>query len=506
MSSSDDDPAPPPSRRASVLARTAIGTGWIVGWRMASRVMGLGSTLIVARLLAPGDFGLVALAYGMVVAVDALAQIDGEDAIVRAQAPSRAMYDTAYTMSLLRGIVTAAVIVLAAQPIAAFFSEPRLVHVLWALAAGAVIQGAASVGLVEYRRNMRFGMEFVAQVVPRLAGIVVTIGVALVWRSHWALVAGVLSIRTTRLVASFALHPYRPRLSFAAWHELIGFSSWNWGIAVAGLVRSRIDSFVLGRVMDSTAVGVFAIGEEVAGLPTTELVEPLCRAAYSGFTAARDAGESMAETYLRAAAFAFLLTLPAGIGISAVADPLVRLAVGAQWLAAIPVIAIMGPVGALSVFGYLASVLFGVHALLPRQLAVTVVSLVVRVALLLPLVAYAGVTGAAVAAAAGFALEQVAMSVLAYRRFGLSVGMVMRRCWRIALAAGGMVGVLWATGLGWGVTSGEPVVPLLAASGVGAIVYGVGLLGLWVVSGRPAGAEADLLAAARHGWGRIARR
>jgi lipopolysaccharide exporter len=67
----------------SMLVRTAMSTGWIVGWRMATRLFGLVNTLILVRLLVPGDFGLVALGTSFVVAVDTLSTLGVEDALVR---------------------------------------------------------------------------------------------------------------------------------------------------------------------------------------------------------------------------------------------------------------------------------------------------------------------------------------------------------------------------------------------------------------------------------------
>ncbi len=146
-----------------MLARTATGTGWIVGWRMATRLFGL----ILVRLLVPGDFGLVALGTTFIVAVDALSTLGVEDALVREPAPTRAMYDTGFTLSALRGVITSAVIAVTAVPIASFFADPRLADVLWALAAGTLIGGIGSIGVVDFRRDMAFEKEFLLQILPR---------------------------------------------------------------------------------------------------------------------------------------------------------------------------------------------------------------------------------------------------------------------------------------------------------------------------------------------------
>lgn len=484
----------------SVLERTAIGLGWIVGWRMATRVLGLLSTLVLIRLLAPGDFGLVALASTFVIAVDTLSALGVEDSLVREPHPTPAMYDTAFTLNALRSGVTAVLLAAAALPVAAFFGEPRLAHVLWALAAGTVIAGAGSIGVVDFRRNIDFGKEFALQILPRVLSIVVTVGAALTWRSYWALVAGILVGRAVRTGFSYRMHPWRPRLDLSAWRYLIGFSAWSWAISMAELVRDRMNAFVLGRTLDATAVGIYSIGEEIASLPATELVGPLCRSCFSGFAADRAAGHGVAETFLRPVALTFLVTLPTGIGLSLVADPLVRLAVGEAWAGAIPVIQVLGAMGAFVVFGCIASTLLSAHAMLRRQFAVTLGCLLLRLALVVPLVNAYGVLGAALGVLAGTAVDQSLYMAMAFRNFGIPAGELLRRTWRSAAAAAAMAAVLAAAGLGWTAAPGSGarlVQALASAAGLGAGTYGLALLALWLLSGRPAGAEADLLALAR---------
>ena len=96
----------------------------------------MASTLVLVRLLAPEDFGLIALAGSFTLAVEALALIDVEDAVARDPAPVRAVYDTAFTLGLLRGLAIGAMIAALAAPAARFFSEPRLEAVILALGLG----------------------------------------------------------------------------------------------------------------------------------------------------------------------------------------------------------------------------------------------------------------------------------------------------------------------------------------------------------------------------------
>ena len=481
---------------ASLHGKIFTGAGWIVGWRMSTRALGLISTLVLARLLLPADFGMVALATGFAQAIEAMSYMGVEDALVRAENPGRRLYDTGFTLNLLRGMAMACLLAAFAGPAAAWFAEPRLIDLIYALAAGAAIDGLGNIGLVEFRRDFAFQREFVSMILPRLLSIVLMIAAAWIWRSYWALVVGILTMRIARVAFSYRLHPYRPRLSLAAWRGLIGYSFWSWLAALAVMVRERSTPLLIGRLLGTGPVGVYSIGADLAALPTSELVEPLSRAAFSGFAAARNSGASAGEIYLRVVATTALLTLPAGIGTSLIADPLVRLLFGPNWVAAIPLVQVLAIAGAATVFGYIGWTLFSAHALLRTVLTVSILAAIVRVALLVLLLPKAGVLGAAIAVTLSIVVEDALYIGLTIHRFGVRLAALWAHIWRGMLAASCMAIVLVGSGLGWTTVLGTPVqlaIRLAAAIALGGSVYLSVLLLSWLASGRPPGAEADAL-------------
>ncbi len=494
-----------------ILARTARGAGWIIGWRLATRLVGLVNTLILVRLLAPADFGLVSLAFAFTTSLDALSSIGVEEALIRQANPDRALYDTGFTINAARGVASGAVMVLAAPFVARFFGDPRLTQVMLALAASAVMAGLVNIGTVEFRRAIAFDKEFQLLVVPRLVSVVVTVLAALAWHSYWALIVGILTSRLFALGFSYRLHPYRPRPSLAAWRVLAGFSLWTWLLSMVQLVRDRSDSFVIGRMLGTTGVGVFAVGSEVAWLPSSELVEPLCRACFSGFAAARHGGSAggSAAMFVRVVAAMLLLTLPAGLGLSLVADPVIRIAFGPDWLGAIPLVRVLGIAGTLTIFGYTSSTLLSAHSQLRAILGVNLCMAALRVVLLVALVAAYGLVGGAVAVLVSIALEQATYLALTFRRFHVRPAVLLGQTWRVLAAAAAMTGVLRVTGLGWVAMPGDGLVMvrgLAMAVVLGAATYAGVLALLWLGCGRPPGAEADLAAVLRGGVLRLGRR
>ena len=123
-----------PDRTGNLLKKTAGGAGWTIGWCAATRGMGFISTLVLARILVPADFGLVALAMSFSRAIDVLGEIGVQERLIRATRSDPYAYHTAFTINPIRGLVTAAVIALLAEPFAKFFDDPRLNSVVLLLA------------------------------------------------------------------------------------------------------------------------------------------------------------------------------------------------------------------------------------------------------------------------------------------------------------------------------------------------------------------------------------
>ena len=482
----------------STLTKVAKGAGWIIGWRMATRILGLASTLFLVRLLLPSDFGLVTIATGFGQAIDALSALGVEEAVIREKEPSRELYDSAFTINIIRGLATGAILLLSAWPVAVFFSDMRLVPVMAILAGCSLVGACENIGIVDFRRDIAFEREFLLMLVPRIASTLTAVGLAYAFRSYWALMAAISLSSIVRVAMGYVLHPFRPRLGLRAWRQIAHFSFWSWLLSLTSLARDRCDTFVIGRVLGITQVGTFSVGVEIASLPATELVSPLARASFSGFAAARNSGTDAdaAQTFMRVLSSAALLSFPAGVGISLMAEPIVKLAFGSRWLGATAVIEVLGIGLLILVLGLISASLLNAYGMLRGMFMVQLAAVAARIPLVTVLVMYMGLPGAAIGALAGAAVEHALYLLMALRRLHLTLADLLRHTWRCPAAAGAMAIALRSTGLGWSRTPDEPALlaaSLLAAVPFGAAVYGIAVAALWLAAGSPQGAERDAL-------------
>lgn len=191
----------------------ASGAAWMVSARVIDKVLGLISTLILARLLAPADFGLVAMAVSIVALSELLSAFSFDTALVANAKPPESHYHTAWTLNVLFLGCTAILVTAFAYPASILFDDPRLVPTIAVLGLSLAIQGFENIGIVAFRKEMRFGKDFAFMLSKRVIGPCVTLPVAFATRSHWALVVGIVASRSACILLSYSMHPFRPLTS-----------------------------------------------------------------------------------------------------------------------------------------------------------------------------------------------------------------------------------------------------------------------------------------------------
>jgi O-antigen/teichoic acid export membrane protein len=479
----------------SVGQKIASGAAWMVLFRVLDRVIGLVSTLILARLLMPADFGIIAMAMSFVAILELLWTFSFDSALIQQKTADRRHYDTAWTLNIGLGLVTAIGLLAIAQPAASFYGDDRLVALISCLAMGSFLQGFENVGVVAFRKELLFRTEFLYQLARKVLGFIVTIPLAYMLRNYWALAAGMVSVRLASLVLSYIAHPYRPRLSVAARGSLMGFSKWLFFNSVLFSIQTRAQDFVVGKLAGPNGLGLFSVAHEISTLPTTAVVFPINRAVFPGFAKLAEQPGALVGGYLNVMGITALLALPAGLGIAATAELLVPVVLGEKWIEAIRLIEVLAVYGSLAAMG---SVFGPTFMALGRPKMLSAFT-AINVALFVPAVAYgthvAGVAGAAWACLAVVCLMMPASHWKASRALHIPGKEVFGRLWRPLTASAAMYAI--ARGSVYAVSLQGSYLAMLfgliAVVTLGVVVYVIVLYGLWLASGRPPGAEQMLM-------------
>ena len=486
------DPAlPGASGRAQqgIGRRVGIASIYAVLQRVMLRGLGLFSTLILVRLLAPEDFGIAVLASAVLATLDMLTWTGFGLAIVRMPAPSVAHYDTAFTLTVLRGVLLAAILSLCAGWQAEFMNEPRLAPVIHVIAITVLLDSLGSIRMVDLQRDLRFDVLLRYAVAGKLLAMLVSIPLAIILQNYWALVLGNLVSKALCIPYSYWLAPHRPRVTLSEWRELFGFSKWLLLNNVCSMCDQQMMNFVVGRLRGVSAIGLYQVGAQIGLLPITELAAPIRQPFYAGFAKIYHDLPELRRQYVTGLEMIWVLLLPLSLGIALTSREVTLLFLGSQWTDLIPLMPLIALFGLTDAVGQNTHNLFIVLNRQARMVASYFVLIGIRLVAVYIGTLKAGVLGAAWALLLTSILNAIVWQGLANQLLEIGFWDLMGRFWRGALAALVMVAVVLPIPAGVGTHLGFMLWPelttLLVKTLVGAVAY-IGTLGLcWWLSGQP---------------------
>lgn len=478
---------------SSISARLVRGSIWITLARLLTNGLATLSMFVLAWNLAPADFGLVAIGTTFILILTSITEISLSAALVRHEAPDESHLSAAWTLNAIRGLALCLLTWAFAYPMAAFFADVRLIPILLALGISLLISGFANPRLAMAQRDLQFRQEFVVMAGQKLAGFIVAVTVAIVFKSYWALILGTLATQAANVLLSYLVMPFRPRILVRYWREFFAFSGWLTASQIVNTLNWRFDELLVGKLLGSTTLGFYTVGGNLASIPTRETTAPLMSTIYPAFAAIRSDAHRLRDAYQRSQALVTAIALPAGVGTALLAEPIIRLTMGEKWLAAVVVVQVLGAVFAFQTLGSLiqpiALSLGQTRALFGRDWKLLVLRVILVCAAIVPF----GLIGVLLARVfSGFAGVLVNM-LLVRRLLGLPLRSQLlanlRAIFSVATMAIGVQGASWL------IPSGAmmPIVRLLILMGIGGAIYCATSLVLWRSIGRPNGPEVDFL-------------
>jgi len=493
---------PPPRDNDSIDVRSRLtrGSAWIAGGRLAVNLLGLISTLLLARWLTPGDFGLVAIAASILAIIAAATELSLGQALVQHRNPTADHFHATWTLQAGRNLLLAAGIAIAAVPTAAAFHEPRLTPLMLVMAVGIFLQGLSNPRSIMMMRDLIFWQQFMLQVGAKVAGLIVSLIIAFVFRSYWALVWGTVASQFAAVVLSYCVLPFFPRPRLKGARELFRFSIWLTLGQLINTVNWRIDQLFIGGYLGPAALGYYSQGDGLANMPTREVSSPLTQTLFPAFSRYADAKDQLRWIYQKAQALVTAVALPAGIGTAMIAHPMVLLVLGPKWEPAVVVIQVLAFAYAVQVLGALGEPLAmatGDTKLLFRR---DLQYFFVRIPIITIGMLAGGLVGVLYARALAGSLS-IALPMSVVRRVsGLRFAEQLRVNFRALTSAAVMVGVLAI--INW--LHGPPAMDNVALAKQlavlivsGAAAYIGTMACLWQLAGRPEGPETELLEMAR---------
>ena len=313
--------------------------------RWTDRLIGLISVLILARLLAPDDIGIIAMASLVIALADVLLDLGVNVALIRNREATQAHYDTAWTLRLIQTALSTLLLVLSAPYAADYFNDARVEPVLRILAFSLLLSGLENIGIVAFHKAMQFGAEFRFLFLRRIAGFIITIVAAFILHSYWALVIGTLANRGIGVILSYRMHPMRPRLGLTQLRAIFSVSQWMLLRGIGEYLHLNLHRILVGRWAATSTMGAYTLANEISTMPSAELLAPMNRALFPALAEAGDKPLELKRLFLLAQGLQALIAIPAAVGLALVAEQAVLVLLGEKWREAVPLLQLLALIG-----------------------------------------------------------------------------------------------------------------------------------------------------------------
>lgn len=321
------------------------GAAWTVGTRWGIKVIAFVNTIIMARLILPADYGVVAMAMLVVGLIQVFMDFGVSTAILRKEVVTDDFVNSAWTLRLLQSIAIAALLVAVSWAAAASFEEPRVLAVIWMLAVCMLFQGASNIGLVLAQKSFQFSVDFKVKVLSKLISVAVTLGFGLWLGDYRALVAGMLVGFVMECLLSYLWHPYRPRWCTKDISEIWGVMKWLMLANIGQYVLQRADELVASKTFSTSQFGAYTMGSELARLPVSEIGPAMVRSILPVVSSIQNDRVRTKAAIVKTLAAVNTLTLPIGFGLAAVGPLVTAVVLGPNWVEAAPLVALFAVAG-----------------------------------------------------------------------------------------------------------------------------------------------------------------
>lgn len=323
----------------SIQKKLTIAYLWNLFGKWGVRCIGIGSTLILVRLLDPAAFGLVALATICIGFFETLTDIGINRYLISQTDLSQRAMNSSWTIALILKSILIIVLVLLSGSLAAFMNAPEIEQIIIVVACSGIFSALNNIGLVQFERALDFKKISALLLTAKLVSTAVMLVFVFIFENYWALVAGGVCNALVYCIGSYVISDYRPQISFDIAKGQLSFSSKIMMRAVLGYSRNKLDTFLVGRLFDNNAVGKYSIGLEFAVLPLAEVITPASTAMFPGLAQFKDRKAELFDKTYKYFGLVYGFVLPCIAGIWFIAPQFCHVILGPKWADTGPVMA-----------------------------------------------------------------------------------------------------------------------------------------------------------------------
>ena len=327
----------------SLSQRAVISGFWVFLLRAVQQLFSLARLVILARVLAPQDFGLMGIALLSMATLETFSQTGVQQALIQKKCEIKSYLDSAWTVLVLRSFILFMVLYLVAPYAAIFFNALEAKPIIQVIGISVIFQAFTNIGVIYFQKELEFNKQFLYQLSGTLTDFVVAIAAALILKNVWAIVFGLLAGNATMFVTSYLIHPYRPHLSFEIGKakELFGYGKWVFGSSILVFLVTQGDDIFVGKLLGVTTLGFYQMAYRISNLPATEITHVMSQVMFPVYSKIQDDIPKLREAYLRALQFIAFISFPMAGLIFCLAPDFTMIFLGEKWAPMIPAMQVL---------------------------------------------------------------------------------------------------------------------------------------------------------------------
>lgn len=376
------------------------GISWMSGFRISTRLISIVRIAILARILSPVEFGLYGIALLVLAFIEILTETGINFVLMQEEKKLEEIVDTAWILSIARGLVIGLIIFISAPYVASFFNASSSLPLILGISIVPIIKGFINPAEIKFQQQLEFNKEFFFRFVIFLVDSLVAITVALITYSAFSLIVGLIMGAITEVILSFLLIKPIPCFRFNK-KIMVGILHKGKWLTLAGIFNylfQHLDDIVVGKVLGVHALGLYDAGYKLSLVPITEVGDVVSKVTFPIYVKIGGDIKRLRTAYMKTVGGITLLVVPLGVLFFIFPEPIISILLGEKWISAAPALKV------LALFGMIRAILNSASPVffsIKKQKYVTVITLVGFISLALciyPLITLYGIVGAAFAA------------------------------------------------------------------------------------------------------------
>lgn len=328
----------------SISQKVISAVGWSAGLKIGFQLITWAMTLLVIRILAPADYGLMAITQIFIGLLGGLANVGLADALIQREETPKAVVAGVFGLLLVITLAMMAGLFFAAYPIADWYDDDRLIPLIQISSLGLLFGALCTMPRVYLTKSLRVRPMFILEMSSGVMSSFIVIALAYSGYGVWSLMIGWLSSTFVRCIGMLLLTPEYfvwPSLDFAPVKPLLSYGYYRTLDYLAWTGYTSADALIIGRMLGTADLGRYTVAMNFAGMPLAKMAPIINSVAFPAFAMVQT-NPSEARFYAtKAMRMAATLAVPVFFGVSAIAPEIVQLVFGPKWLAAEPMLAVL---------------------------------------------------------------------------------------------------------------------------------------------------------------------